>query len=216
MSAFGKCIKAYRVAVELDHVRCGLPVILKVGNDFRSFPNNGHVTTASACPFRAKTRSGSVHCGKGGTRSFRHPRYPVRVLISLNVSPSPKAQPVHNNRDALGGVDLSRDRPSLSGFFNPSRHRMACHQGAMCPYIIRVLLHSNFRPQGTILVSTSQEMRNCHSILGHKNTRIEGAQPQTNLELFYRGVFVTEPKLNIPVPNSCNGQIWIEAYSPRQ
>ena len=29
--------------------------------------------------------------------SFRHPRYPVRVLISLNVSPSPKAQPVHNN-----------------------------------------------------------------------------------------------------------------------
>jgi hypothetical protein len=28
-------------------------VILKVGNDFRSFPNNRHVTTASACPFRA-------------------------------------------------------------------------------------------------------------------------------------------------------------------
>ena len=148
--------------------------------------------------------------------SFRHPGHPVRVHISLNVLRSPKAQPVHNNRDALGGVDLSRDRPSLSGFFNPSRHRMACHQGAMSPYIIRVLLHSNFRPQGTILVSTSQEMRNCHSILGHKNTRIEGAQPQTNLELFYRGVFVTEPKLNIPGPNSCNSQIWIKAYSPRQ
>ena len=43
MSAFGKCIKAYRVAVELDHVRCGLPVILKVGNDFRSNPKSGHV-----------------------------------------------------------------------------------------------------------------------------------------------------------------------------
>jgi hypothetical protein len=28
-------------------------VISKVGNDFRSSPNNGHVTTASACPFRA-------------------------------------------------------------------------------------------------------------------------------------------------------------------
>jgi hypothetical protein len=28
-------------------------VILKVGNDFRSSPNNGHVTTASARPFRS-------------------------------------------------------------------------------------------------------------------------------------------------------------------
>jgi hypothetical protein len=59
--------------------------------------------------------------------SFRHPGYPVRVLISLNVLRSPsQTQPVHNSRsrDALGGVDLSRDRPSLSGFFNPSRHRM--------------------------------------------------------------------------------------------
>jgi len=28
-------------------------IILKVGNDFRSYPNNGHVATASACPFRA-------------------------------------------------------------------------------------------------------------------------------------------------------------------
>jgi hypothetical protein len=37
-------------------------VILKVGNDFRSSPNNGHVTTASARPFRA--RSGLVQCSK--------------------------------------------------------------------------------------------------------------------------------------------------------
>jgi hypothetical protein len=32
-------------------------VILKVGNDFRSSPNNGQVTTASACPFRANNGS---------------------------------------------------------------------------------------------------------------------------------------------------------------
>jgi hypothetical protein len=30
---------------------------LTVGNDFRSSPNNGHVATASACPFGARTGS---------------------------------------------------------------------------------------------------------------------------------------------------------------
>jgi len=32
---------------------------------------------------------------------------------------------ISNSRDAPGGIDLSRDRPGLSRFFNPSRHRMA-------------------------------------------------------------------------------------------
>jgi len=31
-----------------------------------------------------------------------------------------------------------------------------------------------------------------------------------------RGMSVTEAELYVPVPHACNGQIWIEAYSPCQ
>src|SRR5258706_12694956 len=86
----------------------------------------------------------------------------------------------------------------------------------MRAYKIRVLLHSNFRPQGGILVSTSQEMRICHSGLGQKNTRIERTHPYADLELFYRGVSLAKIKLYPTVPISCDGKIWIEAYSPCQ
>ena len=59
-------------------------------------------------------------------------------------------------------------------------------------------------------------MRICHSGLGQKNTRIEGTHPQTDLELFDRGISLAKIKPYQTVPNSCDGQIWIEAYSPCQ
>src|ERR1700676_2703021 len=49
--------------------------------------------------------------------SLRHARYPERFRISLDVLGSTKVlPPLYKNRDALGGVDLSRDRPRLSCF----------------------------------------------------------------------------------------------------
>ena len=47
-------------------------VILKVGNDFRSSPNNGHVATASGCPFRAMKRHRGLGLYERG-RQLRRP-----------------------------------------------------------------------------------------------------------------------------------------------
>src|SRR5258706_5676927 len=63
--------------------------------------------------------------------SFRHARYPECFHISLDVLGSTKVPSLYNSRDALGGVDLSRDCAGQPRFFYPSCHRMTCHHHAM-------------------------------------------------------------------------------------
>jgi hypothetical protein len=61
--------------------------------------------------------------------------------------------------DALGGIDLSRDRPDLLCLFHASRHGMARHQRMIRPYKIGILLDGNFRPRAAIFIPASQKMR---------------------------------------------------------
>ena len=49
-------------------------------------------------------------------------RDPQRFFIKLKIAGASKLPPVSNCRDVQGRVHLSRDLPSLSRFFNPSRN----------------------------------------------------------------------------------------------
>ena len=91
-----------------------------------------------------------------GQRLFRHAHHSERLGVSLNILRPPPEHSIQNvARDALGGIDLSCDRPGLPCLFNPSRHGMACHQVTMSSYKIGILLHSNFRPRAAFFIPTN-------------------------------------------------------------
>jgi Protein of unknown function (DUF1810) len=83
----------------------------------------------------------------GATYSFRHASDPEGLSDSFDIFRPAKWSEVRECGNALGRVQLQCEHARPSCFFNSSRHRMACHHGAVSRQQIGLLSDSRCRPR---------------------------------------------------------------------